>query len=100
MKFRSLGDVIYNSVFMHCIGDWNKVMEGGPWAFRGCRMILVPYDGFMQPSAIELNCFNIWIQIHNVPNRMRTMIKPLAMKLGKFIAVDEVSNLYGNFYRA
>jgi hypothetical protein len=44
-----------------CLGDWEKVTEGGPWAFRGSSVPMAPYDGFSKPSSIKLNHIDIWI---------------------------------------
>lgn len=63
VKFRSLGNNLYTMQFS-CLGDWMKVMEGGPWAFRGQPVLLAPYDGFSKPSSIDLKSFKIWVQIH------------------------------------
>ncbi|KAI4997626.1 hypothetical protein ZWY2020_052968 [Hordeum vulgare] len=30
----------------HCLGDWKRVMEGGPWQFKRDPVVLVEYDGF------------------------------------------------------
>ena len=71
VKFRALGDDLCTTQFS-CLGDWTKVMEGGPWAFRGCPVILAPYDGFAQPSTIELTVLRYgstsryakWYELH------------------------------------
>jgi hypothetical protein len=51
-----------------CLGGWERVIEGGPWSFRGNPVVIVPWDGFMKPSTIELFHIDIWIQIHDLPN--------------------------------
>lgn len=100
VKFRSLGNNLYTMQFT-CLGDWNKVMEGGPWAFRGQPVLLAPYDGFTKPSSIDLNTFKIWIQIHDLPDGYEKLMKPLAEKVGVFYAEDKDSGDFaGNFYRA
>lgn len=100
VKFRSLGNNLYTMQFT-CLGDWIKVMEGGPWAFRGQPVLLAPYDGFTKPSTIDLNTFKIWIQIHDLPDGFEKLMKPLAEKVGVFYAEDKDAGDYaGNFYRA
>ena len=42
-----------------CLGDWERVMQGGPWSFRGNMVVIEPYDGFTKPSEIELFHFDI-----------------------------------------
>lgn len=61
VKFKSLGGGGVFTTQFSCLGVWNKVMDGGPWAFRSSPVVLAPYDGFAQPATIDLNCFNIWI---------------------------------------
>jgi hypothetical protein len=28
-----------------CLGDWKLIMEDGSWLFRGCAMMVEPFDG-------------------------------------------------------
>lgn len=44
-----------------CLGDWEQVMEEGPWTFKGKAMVLAPYDGFTRPSSIALDTVEIWV---------------------------------------
>ncbi|KAM0827048.1 hypothetical protein ACQ4PT_068445 [Festuca glaucescens] len=84
-----------------CLGDWEKVMNGGPWVFRGKSVLLAPYDGFTKPSTIDLNSLLIWIQIHDLPVGYKDLVKSLASKVGEFDTAEPHSTDYtGNFYRA
>lgn len=60
-------DNLYTLEFA-CLGDWERVMERGPWTFRGNALMLEPYDGFTKPSSFALNTLEIWIQVHDLPN--------------------------------
>ncbi|KAK1650898.1 hypothetical protein QYE76_068703 [Lolium multiflorum] len=83
-----------------CLGDWEKVTEGGPWAFRGNSVLMAPYDGFSKPSSIKLNHIDIWIQIHDLPIGYAPMVKALASKVGEFKTSESNSfGFEGNFYR-
>jgi hypothetical protein len=83
-----------------CLGDWERVMEGGPWQFRGNPMLIVPYDGFTKPSEIELHHIKMWIQMHDLPIGYAPMLKSLASKVGDWVASEGMSNDFeGNFYR-
>ena len=57
-KFRPLEDNLYTVQFT-CLGDWEWVMQDGPWNFRGDAVILVPYDGVTKPSLIKLDYVDI-----------------------------------------
>ena len=35
-----------------CPGYWRKVMEEGPWIFRGHAVLLEEYDGVTKPSKV------------------------------------------------
>lgn len=87
MKFRSLRNNLFSTHFA-CLGDWNKVMAGGPWTFRGNPILLAEYDGFSKPSSIDLNSFKIWIHIHDIPNGFSSMVKSFASKVC-FCCVEE-----------
>ncbi|KAM0930505.1 hypothetical protein ACQ4PT_000911 [Festuca glaucescens] len=90
--------VIEDNLFVFqfaCLGDWEKVMEGGPWVFRA------PYDGFTKPSTIKLDTLLVWIQIHDLPVGYKNMVKTLASKVSEFESAEPPSDDYaGNFYRA
>ena len=84
-----------------CLGDWEKVMYGGPWVFRGKAVLLAPYDGFTKPSTIDLNTILLWIQIHDLPIGYKDVVATLASKIGEVQAVEQQSFDYsGNYYRA
>jgi hypothetical protein len=88
-----------NTFQFACLGDWERVTEGGPWSFRGNPVVIVPCDGFTKPSSIELFHIDIWIQINDLPVGYAPMLKSLASKVGEFITAEGASNdLEGNFY--
>lgn len=47
VKIRVIDDNLFVLRF-ECLGDWEKVMEGCPWVFRGKSVLIAPYDGFMK----------------------------------------------------
>jgi hypothetical protein len=53
-------------------------MEGGPGNFQGNPVLMEEYDGFTKPSSIELNFFDVWIQIHDIQIGFAPMVKSLA----------------------
>jgi hypothetical protein len=87
VKFCSLDSNPYTMQFP-CLGDWDKVMEGGPWTFRGHPVLMAVYDGFTKPSKNELNTFKIWIQIYDLPDGFKTMVGALALKVGEVLTAN------------
>jgi len=43
--FKVLGENLF-LVQLQCVGGWTRIMEGGPWLFRGAPLVLEEYDGF------------------------------------------------------
>ena len=98
VRFRSLGDGLYTMQFS-CLGDWDKVMEGGPWTFRGNPVLMAAYDGFTRPSSIDLNSFKIWMQIIDLPDGFEPLVTTLAGTAGEFYSLDNRGrDVAGNFY--
>lgn len=99
VKFRPLEDNLYTLQFS-CLGDWERVMEDGPWAFKGKTVVIEPYDGYTRPSSLKLDKIEIWIQIHDLPDLFFHLIKSLASTVGEFIYAEQKSHDFeGNFYR-
>ncbi|KAM3364598.1 hypothetical protein ACQJBY_014758 [Aegilops geniculata] len=99
VKIRPLEDNLYTLQFS-CLGDWERVMEEGPWNFKGKAVVLAPYDGFTKPSLIELNKIDIWIQIHDLPDGYFPKVKALSSTVGEFIFAEPKSHDFeGNFVR-
>src|SRR4051812_21106927 len=87
VKFSPLSDNLYTLQFM-CLGDWERVMEEGPWTFRDHAVVLAPYNGFTKPSTIPLNTIDIWIQIHDLPDGYHSLLKSLVSKVGEFLYAE------------
>lgn len=98
-KFCPLEDNLYTVQFF-CLGDWERVMEEGPWNFRGNAVVLAEYDGVTKPSMVALDFLNIWIQIHDVPDKYAHLVKALAGRVGEVLYAETLSQDFtGNFYR-
>jgi hypothetical protein len=50
-------------VQFQCLGDWNRVMEGGPWLFRGAPIVLAEYDGFSSVKDYKLDKIPAWVRV-------------------------------------
>ena len=90
-RFKPLEENLYLIQFT-CLGDLERVMNEGPWNFRGDAVILLPYDGISKPSTVKLETIDIWIQIHDLPDGFPAMVKSLAAKLGQLVFVETYSH--------
>lgn len=64
----------------HCLGDWKRIMDGGPWLFRKAPVIIVEYDGFTDVTEYKLNKVPVWVRIEGLPDGL-TAKKELAEKV-------------------
>ena len=98
-KFKALDDNLYTVKFS-CLGYWERVMQDGPWNFRGDAVIIAPYDGISKPSTVKLETIDIRIQIHDVPDLYSHLVTPLAAKVGEVLFAEAPSHDFvGNFHR-
>jgi hypothetical protein len=91
VKIRAIEDNLFTLRFA-CLGDWEKVMDGGPWVFRGKSVLIAPYNGYTKPSTIDLNTILMWIQIHDLPDGYKVLLKSLACKVREFVAMEPPSS--------
>ncbi|CAN6249597.1 unnamed protein product [Urochloa humidicola] len=87
-----------------CLGDWKRIMEDGPWIFRGCALMLEEFDGSTSVPTVLPNKVTAWIQIHRIPPLFRTeaILQQLASKVGEVLKVEmkAVATSKGDFHRA
>ncbi|KAK1627201.1 hypothetical protein QYE76_001516 [Lolium multiflorum] len=63
-------------------GDWNRVMDGGLWLFRGAAIVMTEYDGFSNIEDYKLDKISVWARIRRLPERLMKK-KELAEKVAK-----------------
>ncbi|TVT99897.1 hypothetical protein EJB05_54709, partial [Eragrostis curvula] len=81
ITFKVMGSNLFLVQFQ-CLGDWNRVMDGGPWIFRGSSVILQEYDGFSNVYEYKLDKIPVWARIQGVPEGLMKK-KELAEKVAK-----------------
>lgn len=47
--------------------DLSRVVDGGPWTFKGQVMCFKTLEKGVQPSKVELYHTPIWVQLHDLP---------------------------------
>ncbi|XP_062213814.1 uncharacterized protein LOC133914832 [Phragmites australis] len=90
VEFRALENNLF-SIQFHYLGDWERVMQEGPWIFRGCHVLIGEYDGWAEPETVVLNTYPVWVQVHDPKEKMRTssIAMHFASLAGKVIKLDE-----------
>lgn len=89
VTFKAVGGNLF-LVQMHCLGDWNKLMEGGPWLFRGAAVVMEEYDGFSDVHTFKLDKIPVWTRIQGVSDglmKKRELAEKVAGKAGMTIPV-------------
>jgi hypothetical protein len=88
---------------MYCLGDWKKVVQQGPWIFRGFGLLIEDYDGLSAPEDFVFTGMHVWAQIHGIPELYRKVdvVDDLARKIGQVKEVQLAPKLFfeGNYVR-
>ncbi|KAE8771313.1 hypothetical protein D1007_56835 [Hordeum vulgare] len=67
VHFRPIGPNLF-VVQVYCLGDWDRIMQEGPWLFRNMDVQLAPYDGFTKAEEVPVVYMPICMQIHKLPD--------------------------------
>lgn len=84
ITFKALGENLFLTQ-IQCLGDWNRVMEGGPWLFRGAVVVMEEYDGFTNVKEYKLNKIPVWVRIQGLPEglmKKKDLAEKVARKIG------------------
>lgn len=69
-----------------CLGDWKRVMDGGPWLFRNAAVVIQEYDGFSNVNDYKLDKIPVWARIEGVLDglmRKKELAEKVARKVGE-----------------
>jgi hypothetical protein len=87
-----------------CLGDWKRIMDEGPWLFRGYALMLEEFDGSTTVPSVIPDRVMAWIQIHKLPHlyRNEAILNQLAAKVGEVQEVETraINTKSGDFHRA
>lgn len=89
VTFKAIDENLFVFQFS-CLRDWRKVLDDGPWFFRGNAVLLEEYDGITKPSTVKFRNLNIWVRVYDVPTGFRTknIGRQIGDKIGQFLMVD------------
>ncbi|KAM0857600.1 hypothetical protein ACQ4PT_048371 [Festuca glaucescens] len=82
-------------------GDYNFVVNGGPWVHLGNAFLVQPLKGSERPSATDLTSLPIWVHMYDVPWDKQTEAngRKWGRSLGKVVEVDADKSKYRDFLR-
>ncbi|KAM0897492.1 hypothetical protein ACQ4PT_022552 [Festuca glaucescens] len=84
VTFKTKGEKLFLAQF-HCLGDWDRVMDGGPWLFRNAALVMVEYDGFTNVDDYKLDKIPVWTRIQGIPEglmKKKELAEKVARKVG------------------
>jgi hypothetical protein len=84
VTFKAKGENLFLAQF-HCLGDWSRVMDGGPWLFRAAALVMAEYDGFTNVEEYKLDKVPVWARIQGVPEglmKKKELAEKVARKVG------------------
>jgi hypothetical protein len=96
VSFKAIGENLFVFQFS-CLGDWRKVMEEGPWLFRGNVVLLEKYDGVTKPSTVKFKKLAIWARVYDLPTCFRNekIGHQLGDKIGDTLWVEPDNDVKG-----
>ncbi|XBI72800.1 hypothetical protein VPH35_066674 [Triticum aestivum] len=60
VNFRPVGPNLF-VVQAACLGDWERMIEQGPWLFRNFLVLMCPYDGFTKAEEVPMVYMPVWL---------------------------------------
>ncbi|KAM0835434.1 hypothetical protein ACQ4PT_062926 [Festuca glaucescens] len=71
-------------------GDYNFVLNGGPWIHLGNALLVKALDGSARPSTTDLSSIPMWVHMYDVPWDKQTVAngRKWGSKLGRVVTVD------------
>ncbi|XBI35718.1 hypothetical protein VPH35_121373 [Triticum aestivum] len=65
--YKAKGDNRFIVQFM-CLGDWNRVMNGGPWLFRREAVVIEEYDGLTDVYEYKIDRIPVCARTKGIPD--------------------------------
>ncbi|KAI4989291.1 hypothetical protein ZWY2020_036608 [Hordeum vulgare] len=100
VRFRPIGPNLF-VIQVYCLGDWDRIMDQGPWLFRNMTVLLTQYDGFTKAEEVPIMYMPIWLQIHKLPDGYcrHELIVKLLRSAGEVLETRINGNSRGDYVR-
>ncbi|KAE8796744.1 hypothetical protein D1007_28191 [Hordeum vulgare] len=100
VKFRLVGPKLF-VVQASCLGDWERIMDQGPWLFRNLLVLMVPYDGFTKAEEVPMVFMPIWLHIHKILEGFckKNIVENLLRNSGEILEMRLNGNTRGGYIR-
>ena len=72
-----------------CLGDWNRVINGGPWLFRKAAVVIEEYDGITNVNDYKLDRIPAWVRIVGIPDGLMKN-KAIAEKIARKVSIPPI----------
>lgn len=66
VSYKSLRDNMFIITFT-VEGDYEFVIQGGPWIHKGDALLVASFDGLTSLSSVPLEFVPIWVRIYDFP---------------------------------
>nr|GMC77707.1 uncharacterized protein LOC109173053 [Ipomoea batatas] len=95
MDVKEVGHNTFIFQFFHEI-DLKRILDDGPWAFEQSLLVLARIQPHILPLAMNLDCADFWIQVHDLPPGFFSAktTEAIGNFIGTFVSIDE-SNFDG-----
>lgn len=93
VSFKILGENLFLIEFTE-LRDKERVLEGRPWNFDGCLLLIEDFDGSAQPSDLAFNQVAFWVRMVNLP--LACMSKGIGRKIGESVGTVEAVDTEAN----
>ncbi|KAE8810083.1 hypothetical protein D1007_13145 [Hordeum vulgare] len=100
VRFRPIGPNLF-VVQVYCLGDWDRIMQQGPWLFSNMAVMIAPYDGFTRAENVPMFNMPIWLQIHKLLDGYcrHDLIVKLLRSAGEVLETRINGNSRGDYVR-
>jgi hypothetical protein len=96
VTIRAIEDNLFMAVFQER-DDLERVFVQSPWTFDKKLILMVRFEGDLQPMAVTFTQAAFWIRVHNLPikSMIREVGEDIGMELGNLLEVDVPDNGLG-----